>query len=135
MKHKLSDYDIINAKPKDKHYNLIDGGGLHLNINMNGMKTWVYSYSMCGKSKSHIIGEFPSVSLRQARDRRNVARELVEQANKLDHPAITLKSKKQLSHDELMTYAVIGAMATTGGDAEEAARLLGVTVDFIHEMF
>jgi hypothetical protein len=33
------------------------------------------------------------------------------------------------------TYAVIGAMATTGGDAEEAARLLGVTVDFINERF
>ena len=32
-------------------------------------------------------------------------------------------------------FAVIGAMATTGGDAEEAARLLGVTVDFINERF
>ena len=36
---------------------------------------------------------------------------------------------------ELMKFAVIGAMATTGGDAEEAARLLGVTVDFINERF
>ncbi len=44
-------------------------------------------------------------------------------------------TKKQLSHDELITYAVIGAMAITGGDAEEAARLLGVTVDFINERF
>lgn len=32
-------------------------------------------------------------------------------------------------------FAVIGAMATTGGDAKEAARLLGVTVEFIHERF
>ena len=32
-------------------------------------------------------------------------------------------------------FAVIGAMATTGGDAEEAARLLGVTVEFINERF
>jgi hypothetical protein len=37
--------------------------------------------------------------------------------------------------DDLNYYAVIGAMATTGGDAEEAARLLGVTVDFINERF
>lgn len=36
---------------------------------------------------------------------------------------------------ELIKFAVIGAMATTGGDAEEAARLLGVTVDFINERF
>lgn len=32
-------------------------------------------------------------------------------------------------------FIVIGAMATTGGDAEEAARLLGVTVEFINERF
>jgi len=32
-------------------------------------------------------------------------------------------------------FAVIGAMGITGGDAEEAARLLGVTVDFINERF
>ena len=42
-------------------------------------------------------------------------------------------SKKH--NDTIMTYAVIGAMDVTGGDAEEAARLLGVTVEFIHERF
>ena len=43
----------------------------------------------------------------------------------------------QLSKNQAVfeSYAVIGAMATTGGDAKEAARLLGVTVDFIHERF
>ena len=42
-------------------------------------------------------------------------------------------SKKH--NDTIMTYAVIGAMDVTGGDAEEAARLLGVTVEFINERF
>lgn len=32
-------------------------------------------------------------------------------------------------------FAVIGAMAVTAHDAEEAARLLGVTVEFINERF
>lgn len=41
-------------------------------------------------------------------------------------------SKNQSVFD---SFAVIGAMATTGGDAEEAARLLGVTVEFINERF
>ena len=43
----------------------------------------------------------------------------------------------QLSKNQSVfeAFAVIGAMATTGGDAEEAARLLGVTVDFINERF
>ena len=37
--------------------------------------------------------------------------------------------------DMIDEFIVIGAMVTTGGDAEEAARLLGVTVDFINEGF
>ena len=48
------------------------------------------------------------------------------------------ESKKKIrtsSQENMETFAVIGAMATTGGDAEEAARLLGVTVDFINERF
>jgi hypothetical protein len=46
-----------------------------------------------------------------------------------------LKTLSDNENDTLMTYAVIGAMATTGGDAEEAARLLGVAVEFINERF
>ena len=46
------------------------------------------------------------------------------------------KDIRDLGHRDItLQFAVIGAMATTGGDAEEAARLLGVTVDFINERF
>ena len=52
--------------------------------------------------------------------------------NDLEAAEEKIKADRKTSME---TYAVIGAMATTGGDAEEAARLLGVTVDFINERF
>ena len=50
--------------------------------------------------------------------------------------AAYIRDDRDIGHRDItFQYAVIGAMATTGGDAEEAARLLGVTVGFIHERF
>lgn len=52
--------------------------------------------------------------------------------NDLEAAEEKIKADRKTSME---TFAVIGAMATTGGDAEEAARLLGVTVEFINERF
>ena len=52
-----------------------------------------------------------------------------------NNPMVDFRLEAKKMADNLNKFAVIGAMATTGGDAEEAARLLGVTVDFINERF
>jgi len=65
---KLTVVTIKGAKPKDKPYKLIDGGGLHLLINKKGAKYWRYNYRYNAKHKTLSLGVYPDVSLKEARD-------------------------------------------------------------------
>lgn len=78
MKRLLTDTTIKNAKPKDKPYNLTDGGGLYLKV-MTAGKYWRYNYSFNGKQKTYAMGVYPDTSLKQARDSHQAARELLAQ--------------------------------------------------------
>lgn len=66
----LSRLAIINAKPKDKPYLLLDGEGLHLQINTSGSKLWRLRFRFGGKANMMSLGAFPTVSLREAREKR-----------------------------------------------------------------
>ena len=163
MERKLTDTAAKNAKPKDKPQKITDGGGLYLLVNPNGAKYWRYKYRLDGKEKTLSIGSYPEISLKDARTQHEEARALLargvdpsqhKQATKgarraestkkqtikddvivktVQRPPLPPKSKEY--EDMINGFIVIGAMATTGGDAEEAARLLGVTVNFINERF
>ena len=66
----LSQLAIINAKPKDKPYLLLDGEGLHLLIYTSGSKLWRLRYRFGGKANMMSLGAFPAVSLKDAREKR-----------------------------------------------------------------
>lgn len=65
----LSDAKIRTAKPKEKRYGLNDGGGLWLLVHPSGTKSWHYLYSEKSKHKRFFIGEYPTFSLSDARER------------------------------------------------------------------
>lgn len=65
----LSDAQIKKAKPKEKDYKLFDGGGLFLLVKKNGKKFWRQKYILDGKEKSKSFGEYPLVSLADAREK------------------------------------------------------------------
>jgi integrase len=67
----LSDTEIKNAKPKEKKYVLSDGNGLQLLIKPDGKKTWEIRYTLAGKPKATTIGNYPLITLADARERRN----------------------------------------------------------------
>ena len=46
----LSQLAILNAKPKDKPYLLLDGEGLHLQIYTSGSRLWRLRYRFGGKA-------------------------------------------------------------------------------------
>lgn len=73
----LTDRKIQGAKPQDKIFKLADGGGLYLEITPNGGKWWRLKYRHGGKEKRISLGVYPEVSLKEARDRREVARRLI----------------------------------------------------------
>lgn len=73
----LTDLALRNAKPKEKAYKLFDGGGLHLVVNPNGSRLWRLAYRFAGKPKQLAFGPYPTVSLADARQKREDAKKLL----------------------------------------------------------
>ncbi len=88
----LSDAQIKNAKPQEKDYKLMDGFGLFLLITPTNGKLWRFDYRFANKRKMLALGAYPSVTLAEARQRREDAKKLL--ANGIDPGAMkkTLKS-------------------------------------------
>ena len=85
----LSDVKIRSTKAGEKPIKLADSGGLYLEIRPSGTKLWRYRYRIAGKENVFAIGEYPSVTLSEARATRLKARELVRRGI---HPAHARRS-------------------------------------------
>ncbi|MDD2640276.1 MAG: tyrosine-type recombinase/integrase [Arcobacteraceae bacterium] len=84
----LSDTEIKNSKPKPKDYKLGDGFGLFIVIKTNGTKMWRFDFTYEQKRKSMSFGTYPAVSLKEARDMRELARNnLQNNINPIDSKA------------------------------------------------
>ncbi len=70
----LSDAAIRKAKIEDKPYRLADSGGLVLQVTPAGGKLWRYRYRFDGKEKMLALGQYPDVSLSDARIARDKAK-------------------------------------------------------------
>ena len=77
---KLSDRKIATVKPGEKEQNLGDGDGLWLRVipeSNGGAKSWYFRYTFGEKAKRLNIGHYPSISLADARKRRDDARSVL----------------------------------------------------------
>ena len=73
----LSDLVVKQAKTTGKAYTLPDIDGLSLAVTPAGGKSWHFRYYWLGKQKRMSLGNYPEVSLREARTLRDEARTLV----------------------------------------------------------
>jgi hypothetical protein len=73
----LSDLVVRQAKTTGKAYTLPDIDGLSLAVTPTGNKSWHFRYYWLGKQKRMSLGNYPEVSLRDARTLRDEARALV----------------------------------------------------------
>lgn len=87
----LSDMQVSRAKSQAKDVKLFDGGGLFLMITPTGGKLWHFKYRFDGKEKKLSFGSYPSISLSDARQRREDAKKLL--ANGVD-PSEIKKAQK-----------------------------------------
>lgn len=83
---------IKSAKPKDKLFKLSDGGGLSLWVYPSGRKRWAFKYREDGKQKNAYLGEYPTYSLSDAREWREVLRARLERGE----PVVEEKNKNAL---------------------------------------
>ena len=88
----LSDVKIRSAKPKDKVYRIADRLGLTIEVRPSGQKYWRYRYRIDGKANMYTIGQYPNVSLKDARERLSGARDLVEEGM---HPTQEKRAQKR----------------------------------------
>lgn len=87
----LTDTAIRQAKTKEKAYTLPDSLGLSLYVAPGGVKSWHFRFTWLGKQARISLGTYPDIGLKEARLRRDEARE--EVAKGID-PREARKEKK-----------------------------------------
>ena len=102
----LTDAKIRNAKPTDKPIKLTDAGGLYLDVRPTGTKLWRYRYRIAGKENLFAVGEYPALSLAEARTKRAEARELVKRGI---HPSHERQATRLMTHSaNANTFEAVG---------------------------
>ena len=94
----LTDTALRSIKPSDKQIKLFDGHGLFLLVSPKGTKAWRLKYYFQGKEKLLSLGLYPTVSLKEAREKAVAARKQLEQG--LD-PSEQRKLEKAASQNTL----------------------------------
>lgn len=101
----LTDLEVRKAKPRAAPYKIKDARGLHIEIRPIGTKLWRYRYRFAGKETMLSLGEYPDVSLDDAREARDKARKMVKAGV---HPAQQRKLETiQRQYEGANTFAVI----------------------------
>ena len=73
----LQDIQIRKAKGQDNIYYLNDGGGLRLKITPTNSKIWEFRYTFNGKSRKTTFKTYPTVTLKEARTKRQEYQTLI----------------------------------------------------------
>ena len=81
----LTDTAIRAIKPTSKTAKYFDGGGLYLEVAPSGGKWWRLKYRFQGKEKRISLGTYPTIGLKEARERREDTKKIL--ANGIDPSA------------------------------------------------
>jgi integrase len=109
MRLSLTDTGIKNAKPKEKPYKLFDGGGMYLEVALSGGKLWRLKYRFEGKEKRVAFGAYPAIGLKEARAKRDEAKELLAHGvDPSDQKKADKEAAKAAARDAGLTFAAIG---------------------------
>jgi hypothetical protein len=111
---KLTDSIIKNLKPTEKRQQVADGNGLVLYVEAipKGTKLWRYRYRFGGKAKMLSLGDYPAVSLKEARLERERLSVLIKKG--LD-PSLERQENKLRQSDALKNDFMSVSEAWWGG--------------------
>ena len=68
-----TDREIQSFKPQERRYSVKDklNNGLFIEVKESGVKSWHYRYSLNGKQERLVLGRYPDLSLKDARQIRD----------------------------------------------------------------
>lgn len=92
----LTDAKVRTLKPKDKTYRLLDTERLYIEIRPTGKKIWRFKFTADGKEDSLSFGEYPAVTLVQARKLKEEARVKLAQGLNPSHEKKKEKMERQM---------------------------------------
>jgi integrase len=101
----LTDTKLRTLKAKAKLYRVADTNGLCIEVRTNGARIWRYRYRYAGKASMVGLGEYPAVTLAEARAERDRLRVLVKGGGNPAHVARVERAAK-LEHAET-TFAAV----------------------------
>lgn len=122
---KLTARAVANAKFPPRRRS--DGNGLYLNTDKAGRKSWVFVYTVQGRTREMGLGSYPTVSLEEARRLAAQARQQLRngidpiEARKVQERAKALDAAKAMTFDECAA-AYIQAHRAGWKNAKHAAQ-------------
>ena len=116
----LTDAQCRAAKPREGIYRLNDYKGLYLEIKPNGIKAWRYRFKLNDKASWFALGDYPSVTLGEAREKCEAARKLVKEGiNPVQNRQIERIKREQ---DSANTFEAIAKEWLALKDWEEVTK-------------
>ena len=119
----LSDAKIRTLKPTDKDFKVADTGGLFLLMKASGSKSWRMKYRLSGKEGLLVIGDYPAISLAQARATRDAAKAELAGGNDPNAAKQELKRIKQEVEAETFEKQATAYQSKTAKEGKAKATL------------
>ncbi|VDZ96282.1 Integrase [Salmonella enterica subsp. enterica] len=128
---KLNARQVETAKPKDKTYKMADGGGLYLEVSAKGSKYWRMKYRRPSDKKEDRLafGVWPTVTLAQARAKRDEAKKLLAQG--IDPKAEQKEAQAENSGHILSKLSLVNGMLVISAGVKITDHAFYVILSFI----
>lgn len=131
---KLNARQVETAKPKDKTYKMADGGGLYLEVSAKGSKYWRMKYRRPSDKKEDRLafGVWPTVTLAQARAKRDEAKKLLVQG--IDPKPNRKRLRPRTRGRILSKLSLVNGMPVTSAGAKTIDRAFFAILNFIFSL-
>ena len=124
----LTEDQIAKLAPRDRRYKASDGHGLYLLIEPTGKKRWRMGFRLLGQENTVAFGQYPEMSLADARQACANARQLI--ADGIDPVKLKREHRKQAQADKPITPKFHLCMDDQGGMViENTSRQLALTAN------
>lgn len=104
-----TDRELLAFKPEGQRYTAKDkvSKGLFLEVNPSGVKSWHYRYSLNGKQDRLVLGHYPEITLKDARNMRDdaaacVAKGVSPKADKADKKKMSFYDYGEMYYHEVV---------------------------------